>query len=244
MKAMYGRLITVTTTDGQQWAGVRMVQGPISALLDGITSAPGSMIYRSETEWVAIAPGLDGQFLTYVLKDGEPEWKTYVPPSPDIQALLESIGHVAGDVILFDGSDWVALPKGADSDVLTIDPTTHLPVWAPGGSSGGGAPAFAFQNIIASGAHTLADNATANILAYLNFGGGSSTITMPATPYDGQTVILENSAGGLVNITVTANSGQTIAGAPSGHLMFNEGEYYLWIWIAALGRWLAPNQHD
>jgi len=55
----------------------------------------------------------------------------------------------AGDIILGDtGGAAIRLAKGTDSQVLTVDPTTHLPLWAAGGGGGGLAQSFVGYNTI------------------------------------------------------------------------------------------------
>ena len=55
----------------------------------------------------------------------------------NIQQLLDSITTTNGAMIIRIAGEWVSLLPGADGYVLTIDPGTHLPVWAVGGGGGG-----------------------------------------------------------------------------------------------------------
>ena len=55
----------------------------------------------------------------------------------NIQQLLNSITTTDGAMIVRVDGEWVSINPGPDGYVLTIDPTSHLPVWAVGGGGGG-----------------------------------------------------------------------------------------------------------
>lgn len=58
-------------------------------------------------------------------------------------------GAVSGDVMYFDGTQWVRLAKGTAKQVLTMDGSAALPEWAA--AAGGGAPDAVFEDQKASG---------------------------------------------------------------------------------------------
>lgn len=77
---------------------------------------------------------------------------------------------VAGDIMIGNATPkWSRLAKGTDGYVLTIDPTTHLPVWAAGGGGGSQTPWTA--NVNADG-YTLFGN-----------DGSGETLTLGSTSH-------------------------------------------------------------
>lgn len=62
--AAFGTLIQVTLKDGTVYYPARAVTKEVQVMLDSISNTPGSMLVRSGTEWIGLAPGLLGQVLT------------------------------------------------------------------------------------------------------------------------------------------------------------------------------------
>lgn len=72
MQALYGRLGVVLLNDGTRIYSVAALKDA-SGLLDIITNAPGSMLYRGEDYWLALPPGASEQTLK-MGEDGFPLW--------------------------------------------------------------------------------------------------------------------------------------------------------------------------
>jgi hypothetical protein len=72
----------------------------------------------------------------------------------------DPLWDAAGDLAVGTGANTAGkLTKGADSTVLTIDPSTHLPIWqAPGGGSRAGA-----SNIDDGGNHSITSTSFADV---------------------------------------------------------------------------------
>jgi hypothetical protein len=109
--------------------------------LDILGDQPGMIVMRTETGWVALAIGANGQILN--VTDGLPAWVDQYPPGTVGQALflgadgaewsdvitnLDQFGNVDGMVLRRVAGLWQGLPIGADDQVLTL--ASGLPVWA------------------------------------------------------------------------------------------------------------------
>lgn len=125
--AAFGSLARITLADGTTSKQARNVTNNPQYMLDLITDEVGAMLYRAEIGWVALPPGNNGDVLTEVLN--VPTWLPgyNLPNMAFIQAMLELIGNTQGDVLYFDGADWVALPVGDDGKVLTVNGA--IPEW-------------------------------------------------------------------------------------------------------------------
>jgi hypothetical protein len=74
MAAAFGTLITGYLKDGRVLYGARVMADEIQPLLDGITSIPGSMLFRGPTGWIGVPPGNPGDVLTYQGSAQPPAW--------------------------------------------------------------------------------------------------------------------------------------------------------------------------
>jgi len=88
---------------------------------------------------------VDPQYLGTGTPDGTKflrDDQTYATPSGSGNVATDAIWDAAGDLAVGTGANTAAkLAKGSDGQVLTVDPTTHLLVWAT--PTGGGAPTTA-----------------------------------------------------------------------------------------------------
>lgn len=73
MMAAYGRYYTISDMEGNEYMPARDARPDINYMLDSITSAYGSMIFRDNGGWNDIPIGSNGQVLT--LKANLPTWE-------------------------------------------------------------------------------------------------------------------------------------------------------------------------
>jgi len=149
MMAAYGNLIVAQDNTGTAWYGRRILLTEIQSLLDSISATVGSVLIRTNIGWQGINPPSSTSVLSFNPANGIPAWMTPYLVTSD---WLDQIDNVEGDILVRGSTGWIALPKGADNDVLTMDPATHLPTWLAGG--GGGATGFAPGNSNFIDAHT------------------------------------------------------------------------------------------
>lgn len=71
---MAGKLWEVHTKDGLVIRPVKIMASEIQTYLDTITTVAGSMLYRSKTGWIALAPGNEDQLLSSGGDSGKVEW--------------------------------------------------------------------------------------------------------------------------------------------------------------------------
>lgn len=135
-----GTLGEVLQTNGAgadpSWAPAGGGPPDIQALLDGISTTQGTILYRGAASWAALAPGTSGHFLKTNGAGADPAWAAQA--SPDIQTLLDGISTTQGTIIYYNGTDWVALAPGTPGYVLQTKGAGQNPAWvlASGGGSG------------------------------------------------------------------------------------------------------------
>lgn len=114
-----------------------------------------------------VALQLDNASL-WLLTDDSPATWAQINPSGFANPMT-----TAGDLILGGSSGTPGrLAKGSDGDVLTVDPSTHLPVWAA--PSGGGGPAGKL------GYAEITSSVTTSSTSMVDATGLSSTVTIPS----------------------------------------------------------------
>lgn len=203
----------------------------VSTALDFIGADPGDMLARGAAAWEAVAAGSSGQVLTSVGATA-PVWA-------DVAALLEQIGATQGDILYRNATEWVVLAPGTAGYVLETGGAAADPSWvAPGGGSA--RCGFIAQLRTTSGNFTIADDAVNNILLLLRTGGGTPTIKMPPTPWDGQQVMVMVDEFQTYNPTIIANTGQTVRTPPVSSWTQGENQYWLAIWDATDMIWRTP----
>lgn len=100
----YGTGVEFTDIDGVQWKGRRVLAAEIQTLLDSISSAPGSILVRTDNGWAVLFPGTPGYALTMSPATNLPDW-------------LPAGGGAGGGVPLygagiFDTNDTVTVTSG------------------------------------------------------------------------------------------------------------------------------------
>lgn len=91
----------------------------------------------------------------------------------------DTLWDAAGDLVVGTGADTAAkLSVGADSTVLTVSPTTHVPVWsAPSGGGGGILGALSYS----SGSDSIWKSFTSASWTDIDTTNAAMTITVPAS---------------------------------------------------------------
>lgn len=113
---------------------------------------------------------------------------------PDVVAAgnvaTDAIWDAAGDLAVGTGADTAArLAVGADSTVLTVSPSTHVPVWAAptGGGTFSGARVYHSTTQVCSGGSgftsAIFDSEEYDTDTYHDTGSNTSRLTAPATGY-------------------------------------------------------------
>jgi hypothetical protein len=121
-KLAVGSDATVLQADSAQTLGVKW--SSVSALLDGIGSTRGSVLYRGASGWAELTPGTAGKFLESQGAGLDPIWGTAGGGA------LTSPLTTKGDIWGFSTVD-AAIAVGSDGKVLTADSTQALGVkWA------------------------------------------------------------------------------------------------------------------
>jgi hypothetical protein len=86
-------------------------------------------------------PGSDGAFGTWFLRrNAAGTW--FVSPGSVDDIIVVPSGAQAGDLLYYDGSEFVRLAIGNDGDVLTL--ASGLPEWVAAAAGGGGLPAISY----------------------------------------------------------------------------------------------------
>lgn len=147
------------------------------------------------------ASGTDGQVLTKQA-DGSIAWET--PPGGMTNPMTAEGDLIVGGTVAGGVASPTRLGKGSDGQVLTVDPTTHLPVWAT--ATGGGhtildetTPLAQRSKLAFQGAGVTASDDAANDQTVVTIpggggGGGSASIELII---DGQ--------GGVISTGVKAD---------------------------------------
>lgn len=128
----------------------------VSLLLDAAISATqGAVLYRSNTAWVALAPGTSGQFLATGGAAANPSWQnapitgsstpnlrivsnisgsTAVPTGNTLTNILDAIVSSArGTLLMRSNSGWTGLAPGTSGQVLQSNGVAADPIWAVNG---------------------------------------------------------------------------------------------------------------
>ncbi len=125
-----------------------------------------------------VLPSLGGLFANNEVTGGSPHFERVLTLS-DIN--LTGFSGVIGDVLFYNGTAWVTLPRGTTEQVLTTFGSPLLPIWrdATGGAGGGGAGAVAGgDGTFISGSPFIEVNVDATV-ARLNV-GSPSTLGSPS----------------------------------------------------------------
>ncbi|HUJ83964.1 MAG TPA: hypothetical protein VLW83_18925 [Candidatus Acidoferrales bacterium] len=74
ISGFFGNAVEFTDSDGVQWTGRRILAADIQALLDSISSTPGSILVRTASTWAALYPGDPNKVLSIDPATGLPNW--------------------------------------------------------------------------------------------------------------------------------------------------------------------------
>lgn len=107
MAACYGSLYDPVRSGTIYERSVRVANTEVNALLNSISSVPGSMLVRGTDEWLAILPGNAGDVLTMNVADDTPVW-----------APASGGGGGAAALLFLDSDDHVYPPATTGSQAL------------------------------------------------------------------------------------------------------------------------------
>ena len=86
----------------------------------------GDLIWYDGVNWQILSGGDDDQLLSYTSATNVPTWKTL---SIDVVETFEFEGTPAdGDILWYDGSDWVLFNRGTQDQVFSLD-SNREPLW-------------------------------------------------------------------------------------------------------------------
>lgn len=108
--------------------------------IEGLTPANGDMLYFDGANWVLLEAGVNGQYLSMTggiptwaaAAGGTDDWNNFTNVPQAIQD-IEAVVGVTGDILYYDGANWVKLGIGSAGQALTV--VGGLPAWAAGGTS-------------------------------------------------------------------------------------------------------------
>jgi hypothetical protein len=131
----------------------------LSNILDAIiASARGTLLYRSSSGWLGLAPGTAGQILQTGGTGGDPSWTaapgvtaianqrlmaniaggSAAPVANSLTGIFDNIlGATRGMIIYRSNTGWVALPAGTAGQLLRTGGTTGNPSWVTSSAGGG-----------------------------------------------------------------------------------------------------------
>jgi hypothetical protein len=188
-------------TQGSGAAPIWVVPGAgltFAALDDTVMTTPaqGEVLYFDGTDWVNLGVGTNGHFLTTHGAASNPTWSSASAGST-FAGLSDTIitTPAQGEVLFFDGSDWVNLGVGTEGYVLTTHGASSNPTWVEGG--GGGSDLTAIHD-------NVADEITA--------------ITPKTTLDDADELLIEDSGASFVKKAVALSDLKTYAGGGGDYL--------------------------
>jgi hypothetical protein len=88
------------------------------------SQAQGMLLYFNGSNWIALAVGTAGNILKTQGAGANPAWTDTAPKAGD----LAISSQARGDILYFNGTNWVRLPKGTDGQFLKIG--ANDPIWA------------------------------------------------------------------------------------------------------------------
>jgi hypothetical protein len=106
----------------------------ISAFLDFLGVAQGSVLYRGASAWLTLPPGTAGNILQTGGAGANPSW------IPLVNSLNTAIPGNQGSVLIHNATQWIALPPGTSGQVLQTLGAGQNPIWStaagPAGPTG------------------------------------------------------------------------------------------------------------
>lgn len=129
MAGAFGVLWMFTDQNGVTWSGARTMYPSIQSMLNSIGAVAGGLVASDGNTWNLLSPGAPGKILAVNATGDGLEWTDAAPPAPDVQSILDQLTPDQGDVIYYDGTDWVVLPAGAADQIMQVDAGNN-PEWA------------------------------------------------------------------------------------------------------------------
>lgn len=131
------------------WNRTGSAAGTTSAILDNIGNARGDVLYRGATQWLALAPGAAGNYLSTNGAGADPSWiagtlpviannrllantsgGAAAPVATTVTATLDILGAVQGEIIYRNAAVWGVLAPGASGQFLQTLGAAANPAWA------------------------------------------------------------------------------------------------------------------
>lgn len=210
-------------------AGDLVLSADVQAILDGLGTMQGDIIYRGATDWTVLAPGTAGFILTTGGPTADPSWTAAA--TGDITAVIAGTGLSGGGIsgsVTLNLADTAVKTGSYTYTALTVDAQGRLTA-----ASSGAAPVAAITQLTGDvtagpGSGSVAATLTAKQTgvhewtAAQTFDVGLVTAphtvaTLPATPTDGQrdfvtdalapTVLVGVTGGGAVHVPVYYDGG-------------------------------------
>jgi hypothetical protein len=154
----------------------------------------GDVLYFDGANWVRLAPGVSGQRLETNGAAANPSWET--DPAIPLPTDLNISGQATGDIIYFNGANWVRLPAGTSTYLLQANGAA-APTWvAP---SGGG------NLVITGGFRETMSNTDGNWYSSLNGAGMAKQSDMAGSVRGG--IVAWPQAGTFKNLRAEATVG-------------------------------------
>lgn len=169
--------------------------------------AQGDVIYYNGTDWVALTPGTSGQFLETKGANANPVWGS-------VSLSFENLSDVSisspaqGDIVYYNGSDWVVLAPGTANYVLATGGANANPSWvaASGGASG--------ANPTASVGLSAVNGSAATFLR----SDGAPALSQAISPtWTAAHTFTPGSAATAISINAKGSYGLSIAGAANNY---------------------------
>jgi hypothetical protein len=122
-----GTPVSIGATNAQGVATTLALSDHAHSVVDlAMTSqVQGSVIYFNGSNWVVLNPGTDGYYLTTHNTGNNPTWTKKPIAGTD----LSLPGQTVGDLLQFNGSNWVRVPNGTTGQFLTAN-TSALSTWS------------------------------------------------------------------------------------------------------------------
>lgn len=99
---------------------------PLPTDLNITGEAQGDILYFNGTNWVRLPAGVTGQFLKTQGVASNPIWANQSTIATDLNITAQA----QGDILYFNGTNWVRLPAGVSGQTLKTQGVAANPIWA------------------------------------------------------------------------------------------------------------------